>query len=173
MFQHICAWCGKELSPPEDNGKTENLISHGICDICYIKMIADLSKSLEEFLNKILKPVFIVDQEGEMISANKFAQKMVEKDINSIKGYLGGDVFGCKYAKLPGGCGATIHCRSCTIRTAVMQTFTTGKNQYNIPCHLDHESGQKIQFLISVEKKGETVLIRIDEVGGDKSHSVP
>ena len=58
----------------------------------------------------------VVDGDGRIQSANKLGRETVSKDMDHITGYLGGEVFQCHYATLPGGCGQTLHCKSCVIR---------------------------------------------------------
>lgn len=164
MFKHICAWCEKEISTPMDDGSSETSISHGICDICYVKMIAEKSDELEVFLNKIHKPVLVVNQFGRMISANQKGRELVGKKLDQIQGQLGGDVFDCKYASSPEGCGQTLYCDRCEIRNTVMETLTKGMRQHHLPCKLNHKSGRVLTFYISTEKKGDTILLSIDEV---------
>ena len=61
-----------------------------------------------EFLNQFEKPLFLVDEEGRILTANKIGLSVLNKTQEKIENNLGGDVFGCKYAKLPNGCGNTI-----------------------------------------------------------------
>ena len=65
------------------------------------------------------------------------------------------------------GCGNTIHCKACTIRNAVMETFDSSRNLHRTPAYLNRagkDTVQRIRFLISTEKLDEIVLLRIDEV---------
>lgn len=168
MLKHICAWCNTKIKEDDQLNDPEKRISHGICDSCFGKMVAQKAEDLVTFLDTIKTPIFLVDKNVKMISANKEGQRLVRKDLDHIEGTLGGDVFDCANSKLPGGCGSTIHCKSCTVRRAVMDTMDTGKSSYEIPAFLDHGvpgEEKKVSYLISTEKKGDSVFLRIDDVG--------
>ncbi len=92
--------------------------------------------------------------------------RFLTKKTHEVEGQLGGDVFSCAYASLPGGCGQTIHCKSCTIRITVTDTAETGKQHERVEAYqeLHHITGDRIiRFLISTEKVGDVVLLRIDD----------
>jgi predicted amidophosphoribosyltransferase len=46
-FEIICAWCGRLLGTKECNcpGSTENRTTHGICDGCKEKVLAELQST--------------------------------------------------------------------------------------------------------------------------------
>ncbi|MBN2104037.1 hypothetical protein JW835_08370 [bacterium] len=93
-----------------------------------------------------------------------------------IENYMGGDAMECVYARLPGGCGNTIHCKTCTIRNSVTETFNTGKSLRKVPAYLDQmqdESVKEIKFLISTEMVNDIVLLRIDEIINSNSKPDP
>jgi hypothetical protein len=80
---------------------------------------------------------------------------------------MGGDVFECAYARLPGGCGRTAHCSGCTIRQTVMDTVRTGQGHLRAPAYLNRatpDGVQRIPLTISTERVGDFVLLRIDAV---------
>jgi hypothetical protein len=92
---------------------------------------------------------------------------MLGKNLSRIEGYRGGDVFECAYARLPEGCGKTVHCSGCTIRNTVIKTFATGINYIRTPAFLFKNSNRKVKkydLYISTEKVGDIVLLRIDEM---------
>ena len=76
-------------------------------------------------------------------------------------------MFECAYARLPEGCGGTVHCSGCAIRRSVYETYETGESRNNIPatlrCDLNNPSHDVIMH-ISTEKMGNVVLLRIDKV---------
>lgn len=73
------------------------------------------------------------------------------------------------HSKLPEGCGQTIHCKSCTIRNSVMDTLNTGISHTNVPAYLDKSLSKKTKYLITTEKAGDAVLLRIDELSDEKN----
>jgi hypothetical protein len=132
-------------------------------------LFSERGKKLTSFLEKLAAPVVAVDDTGGVRTANRQARMLLQKELSDIEGYKGGDVFECAYAKLPEGCGQTIHCSGCTIRRTVMDTMQSGKSHLKTPACLNRgipDAHGKIDLLITTEKVGEMVFLRIDEVCG-------
>jgi PAS domain-containing protein len=164
----ICAWCNKEIgiSSAQDEA-SDYEVTHGICPSCKEYYLSNRFLTLDQFLNRLEAPVLMVNEAGEVVLANDQALQLLGKEQHQVSGFRGGDVLECAYARLPGGCGTTIHCKACTIRINVMKTFATGKSLRSVPAYLNRENDgviQKVEFLISTEKVDEVVLLRIDEV---------
>ena len=167
-MRQICAWCGKDLGEPERGQGEQEVITHGICKDCAYHLFAQTGMPLLEYLDGLGVPVVVVDAEGTVKTANEQARTLLQKDLSKIEGYKGGDVFECPYAKLPEGCGDTIHCSGCTIRRTVMNTFQTGQSCQRVPADLNHETPdgvEEVPLLISTEKVRDVVLLRIDAAG--------
>jgi hypothetical protein len=101
------------------------------------------------------------------VTGNSIGPALLQKNPEEVEGELGGDAFGCNYANLPGGCGNTVHCRTCAIRINVLETLQSGKSKIGIPAYPDfhHMTGEnRVRFLITTERIGETVLLRINDV---------
>ncbi len=168
MDKH-CAWCGKIIS--QDNLGQHipiQLISHGICKECAKDLFEDLSESLSEFLERFDLPILVVNPCEEIIAANKKAIRNGNISPEKLKGMKCGDVLECVHAEEAGGCGKTVHCHSCVIRNTVLHTYKTGKPFYNVPAVPDlrqYDDSPQRQLLISTEKIGETVVLRIEETG--------
>jgi nitrogen fixation/metabolism regulation signal transduction histidine kinase len=118
-------------------------------------------------MRAVSEPVLVVDSGDRIESANRKAREMLEKELAEIKGSSRGVVFECAYARLPEGCGKTDHCSGCAIRRTIAHTFESGKSSLRVPatlkCELPKE-GEDRRFLISTEKAGDVVLLRIDDV---------
>jgi hypothetical protein len=74
-----------------------------------------------------------------------------------------------KQTKSPEGYGNTVHCKSSTIRIIVLETFATGKSFVRVPAYPDIQtvSGIKtMRYLITTERVGVFVLLRIEEMNG-------
>ena len=102
-------------------------------------------------------------------TANRQTRQLLHKQLVDIEGRPGGDVIECAYAKLPEGCGNTVHCMSCTTRITVTETMNTGRNFTWMPAYPDIQtlSGVKTPcFLITTEKIADFVLLRIDDING-------
>lgn len=142
-------------------------VTHGICESCKDYFFADKRLTLDGVLNRLEAPVLMVNAQGEVLLVNDKALQLLDKDLESVSGFMGGDVMECAYARLPGGCGNTVHCAACTIRINVARTFETGKGLKQVPAYLNRQnrdSVHEIRFLISTEKVDDVVLLRIDEV---------
>lgn len=167
-MRKICAWCKKELgSSHADDGTGNTPITHGICSDCVREALMFKAKTLKSFLDLFSEPVFYVDSEARVVASNNAGYSLLNKDPREVNGKLGGVAFDCSYAALPGGCGKTVHCKTCTIRNTVTDTLRTGKSNVNVPAYPDlhHVTGEcKICFLISTERVGDAVLLRIDDV---------
>jgi PAS domain-containing protein len=158
----VCAWCSIDISPP---GITVAGVSHGICLPCANRIIVHTPFDLRSFLDDVAVPVALVDSAGIVKVVNDKAKAMIGLDQSRIEGLPGGDVFQCIYARLPEGCGNTIHCSGCVIRRTVMETSATGLARSRVPATLKQQTAagpQDIRFLISTDKLGDCVLLRID-----------
>jgi PAS domain-containing protein len=166
MFRQVCFYCNAYLGSVAVSGNHAEQISHGICPDCFPKFVAGTGEQFEDFLNSLPAPVFVVDQAGTMVTANTRGLELIPADLQDVVGRFGGEVFSCKYASLPDGCGETIHCKTCTIRNTVTSTFESGEPAFRVPAYMDlgDLTGIKsIRFIISTEKVGNFVLLRIDD----------
>lgn len=159
----ICAWCNTVLKqtaigPPDAT-------THTICRHCWNNMEFQQGVSLIRFLNSLPLPVLVISDAGRVRTANTTARRVLGKTLAQVRGRLGGEVFECQYARLPGGCGRTIHCSGCAIRHTVMETFRTGESQYRVPATLNscRDDNPVIHYLISTRKEGNVVLLQVDE----------
>lgn len=164
----ICAWCHNELEgETQHDNDPHDEISHGICPDCHSYFLSGTKATLVSFLEKLKVPVMQVNADGRLMYANQSALRILDKDLGEITGQAGGDAMECAYARLPEGCGHTIHCKACTIRNSVMQTFETGESLTRVPATLNRWDGQatvQVRFLISTQMLSNVVLLRIDKV---------
>jgi hypothetical protein len=125
---------------------------------------------LQKFLDGLGVPVLVVDGEGTVRTANMKARGILGKELPEIEGYPGGNVIECVNASSPEGCGNTMHCKACTIRQTVMETFATGRGRSSVPAYPDiHTSSgpRRFRFQISTEKIQDVVLLRLDDIADD------
>ena len=159
----ICAWCNKEIS--SDSRQPDGMISHGICMDCQDYFFPPHGhRTFTEFLNLLPFPILVVDDNLRLVAVNKKASLQLGKMAVKAKGLHFGEAIECPYARLPGGCGQTVHCRSCTVRLTAHDTYVTGQGHYNIPAYQDicfSSEVKNIRFLISTEKVGQFVLLKI------------
>lgn len=172
----VCAWCnsviGGEGALPDPNQP----ISHGICAECAHRVMSRESGTLYDLLNRFAGPVIAVDGDARVLSANRDGFTLLDKTPAASLGLLGGEAFECRHAREPGGCGGTIHCKSCVIRLTVMDTWQSGRSQVRVPAYADIGHiirDRQVRFLISTERVGEVVLLRIDEVAEVTAPAAP
>jgi len=166
MIRQICTFCECELGRIEEPGRPEERLSHGLCVQCIDKFFYGRGQSLAEFLDTLDIPTLLVNQDRRVLCANSSARRMLNKDADEIIGRLGGEVFACEHADLPGGCGETVHCRTCALRNSITHTAATGEPCVRVPAYRDlgQISDEKdIRFYVSTEKDGEVVLVKIEE----------
>lgn len=152
-------------------GKVKNLIqrpiSHEICLGCVRKFQKNESCS-EEFLTNMSGAVLLVDENRRILDANDAGFKAAGKmDPHRIRGLQLGEVFECTHALLSEGCGNTVHCRCCTIHRMVEDCQLTARRHLQVPAFSDkliYHNIRSIRFLISTEKIGNHILLRIDAV---------
>jgi len=163
----ICCSCGVHLGDKLSAISDDDVVSHGLCNSCAHHFKAEIGMPLQEYLEGIPAPIVTWGEDGIIGAANKEALKLLGKSTSELIGFKGGDVFECKYAILPGGCGQSIHCSGCTIRKTATDTMLTGKPHKMIPAILERVSdagSNRIGMFISTEKKGGVVFLTIDVI---------
>jgi len=163
--RHACSMCHEGM-PPEE--AAQRAITGMVCMECLSRFGARAGVPLLDFLDLLGVPVLVTDSDVVVKLANKPLLTLLGRSLSQVKGQRGGDVFECAYARLPGGCGKTVHCSGCAIRRAVTETFTTGKSLRKVLAYLNRD--MVTQFLqlglvISTEKMCGMVLLRIDHIG--------
>jgi hypothetical protein len=136
-----------------------------MCDSCSRSVLSGSGRPLQQFLDALDAPLLVVDSDLVVLAGNRRAQEALKKDLPRIKRRCG-DVIGCQHAGSSEGCGGTVHCKSCTIRRTVLDTYATGKSHLGVDAYPDVEVDSKVKHLrirISTEKLGDVVLLRIDE----------
>jgi hypothetical protein len=142
-------------------------ITHGICKTCRDRLLHGDEQTLSDYLERLNVPILLVEQEGRVLGANRLAQRLLGKGLPAIKSRLAGDVIECVHARELGGCGGTIHCTSCAIRRTVTDTYASGKCHIKVPAYQDigtPSENKRSLFLITTEKIGDCVMLRIDSV---------
>jgi hypothetical protein len=161
----VCAWCGAEIANPESDPNPDHPVSHGICLSCRENFASQKGVSFQEFLESIPLPILVVDNNFEILTANRKACEALGQTPRQVLRRLPGDVFECSYARLPEGCGKTIHCSGCVIRKAVTKSFETGEPQSMIPATLkfdDPDDSSAVALIITTLKAGSVVILRLD-----------
>lgn len=158
----ICSFCRKylgEKSPIENTS-----YSHGICSDCYSWQMRQIEGiSFTDFLNDFDKPVAIINGEGRIAVANDKATQLFDKPMEKVQGFLAGEAMECGYARLPEGCGNTIHCPACTIRNLVEDTQKTKVSSSNVRVTLKTDEGL-VDIIASTSYIHNMVKIVFEEV---------
>jgi len=123
---------------------------------------------VEEFLRSLRVPVLLVSEDVEVLDANQVALGLLGKTADAVRGRLGGEVFECAHAELPGGCGRTIHCSGCVLRRTVTETYEEGMPHVRVPATLKTRAEQEpsdADLLITTALVGGRVLLKFEPAG--------
>jgi hypothetical protein len=162
-----CTWCNNEFPSEKAGPRTERRVTRSICPACREHFAFQMGVPLQSYLDSLPVPIFVVDDDVVVQAANKSGYSLLQKGPDQVLKRLGGIVFECAYARLPEGCGRTVHCTACAIRRSVAHTYETGESLENVPA-LMHcgraDEEQDIAMHISTEMMGAIVLLRIDSI---------
>lgn len=142
------------------------MITHGICDDCKSNILFQDGVKINEFISDLKDPVIVVGADNQIFTANEKAGVILNKNVEDFEGLYAGDVIECENARLPEGCGRTVHCLGCALRQSINYTYETGNPLHRIPATFslyDSDNKESAKFLVTTEKVGDKVLLRIDE----------
>lgn len=110
---------------------------------------------------------FLLMQENprQVITANRRALELFDKELHEVEGHRGGQVFDCIYAFTEDGCGKDSHCEGCKIRDGIIDTFTTGKQHHGVSTSLQIKKATVTMtyvLQVSTEKVGDLALVKIE-----------
>lgn len=165
----VCAWCSRSLENPDEIINAETVredVTHGICLSCSLEFMDDETQDLEAYLDSLPVPLMTVGPDSRIDYINSRACHEFNLEPQRSRGQLGGDVLRCAFARLPGGCGHTIHCLACTVRKTVEDTFRTGTPHLNVPASLEHSrqgGPRQVDYYISTYRAGNHVVLRIHD----------
>jgi PAS domain-containing protein len=161
----ICAWCLKDMGFVEESVHSDTeCLSHGICSDCKDNIVFQQGVSLQRYIDSLAIPILVVDSNVMITAVNLAACKTLGKKSVEIVQRMGGDVFECERARLPEGCGKTIHCSGCTIRRTVVQCFTSGEPQIKVSAYVNPDGPISLKLSITAIKVGASVLLRIEHL---------
>jgi hypothetical protein len=152
------------MGPVKESDHPDTEISHGICSNCQDNVIFQEGVSLQHYIDSLAIPIFVVDSNVKVTAVNSKACEVLGKQPTAVVQHLAGNVFECEYARLPGGCGKTIHCSGCTIRQTVTKCFKTGEPQSMVPAYLNPDSPSSITLSITTVKVADWVMLRVDHL---------
>lgn len=156
----VCSYCRKELGrkpPLEDGG-----VTHAMCPDCGAYFAAQWrGMSFDEYLARFDFPVVLVEGEGRVVAMNERAGAFLGRAPREVVGLLGGEAMECAHARLPGGCGKTVHCAACAIRNSLTLTHRTGRPLRRIPATLRRRDAA-LELLVSTTLEGQVVRVVIE-----------
>jgi len=156
----VCSYCQKDMGrkPPLDDGS----LTHAMCPECGEHFGAQWSgMSYGEYVDRFPFPVVLIEKGSRVVAINKAACDFLGRGPCGAIGLLGGEALECVHARLPGGCGRTVHCPTCAIRNAVTRTHETGRPTSRIPAKL-HRSDRTHDLLISTVLEGQVVRVMVE-----------
>ena len=167
----VCSYCEQDLGEKEplDNPS----VSHGMCTACHAHFRRQWrGLSLSEYLDAFTFPVVVLDKDCRTIAANRPMAEWLGRGSEEVVGLLGGEALECANARKPGGCGKTVHCRTCTIRNSVRATFETGEPCVRVPASLARPEGP-VRLLVSTRQRGPVVQVIIETLPNPEKDDRP
>ena len=158
----ICSFCNTIINP---GTSPDDPVSHGVCQPCYKRIITQYGLDVQKFLNMLEAPVFLVDDDVNILAANTLAIAAIKKPVEMVSGKLCGNVIECVNSLLPGGCGKTPLCPDCGIRSSVNETYRTGKEIIRHPAVIIRRIegiDETLHILVTTKKDGDVVLLRLE-----------
>lgn len=101
----------------------------------------------------------------QVITANRSALELFEKELREVEGHKGGQVFDCVHAFTEDGCGKDSNCEGCKIRDAIIDTFTTARPHKGVSTSLQiKKTCGTINYVlqVSTEMVDDLALVRIE-----------
>ncbi len=157
----ICSYCRKDLGrkPPLSDGG----VTHAMCPECDAYFARQWGgMSYDQYVDRFQYPVVLVEPEGRVVAMNQAAAGFLGCQPREVVGLLGGEAMECAYARLPEGCGKTVHCSACAIRNTVTATHRTGKAHRRVPATLRRRNGDVHALLVSTALEGQVVRATIE-----------
>jgi len=164
-MKRVCAWCNSAMSSVRvKNIAGPSLITHSICGDCSDNLEFQLGVPLQRYLDSLKIPIIALNGDGRIIAANREASRIYSGKTGEEMAEWPDRIFECSHARLPDGCGNTVHCSGCAIRFAATDSYRTGKSLRDLPAHITHcDSGppDKAELLISADRVDKIVFLRI------------
>ncbi len=157
----VCAWCASVISLGDDSNNL--LTSHGICAPCRAILVTDEAQgqSLQAFIDTIPVPIVVLDGSLSPVCTNKSGRETFHLLDEELTHFTLGEVVECDNARLPEGCGRTVHCSGCVLRKTVTDTYATGHQVSMVPATLK-AGDQNISCYVSAVKVGDCVVVKLD-----------
>jgi hypothetical protein len=153
----LCAWCDaliREGSLP---------VSHGICVRCRQQFFKkDAGVSLQTFIDTFSFPVFVMGNSLQPIAVNKSGLESSHLASQITNDTTLGNIVECERARLPGGCGKTVHCSGCVLRKTLEHTNQTGDPAFMVPAAI-YTNSQEVVLYVSTLKADGRIFVKLDK----------
>lgn len=160
----VCIYCSNSI---KDHEKENHFITSDVCSECINSIFNQKDDLLVSFIDNIESPILLMQPDPrQVLTANKKACDLFEKDLSQIEGHSGGQVFDCVNAFTEAGCGKDINCEDCKIKNSIVDTLISGKSFNGVYSVLEVKKNNSIlpyNLQVSTEKIGDLALIRIDQ----------
>jgi transcriptional regulator with PAS, ATPase and Fis domain len=158
----VCSYCRTLLGEKEP--LEDSTVSHGICGPCFDHYAQQWDgQSTGEFLDRFERPVVVVDTGARVIAINRAMAELQGIEDRDAVNMLGGELMECEHARLPQGCGRTLHCKACALRRVVNDTVHTGEPQHHVPASLRVDA-QTLDLMVSSYQRDGVVFLLIEPV---------
>jgi transcriptional regulator of aromatic amino acid metabolism len=125
----------------------------------------------EALLEAIAAPVLLLQgNPRQVVTANQKALALFGKGRHEVENHRGGQVFDCLHSFTEAGCGKDVHCEKCTIKNAIVDTFTTANSHHGVAAGLPvKKAGKTTTYVVQVstEKLGDFALVRIERYAAE------
>jgi len=130
------------------------------CEPCFNLLMSSRDDSLASYLESLGVPAALVAEDHTVLFANSRFQAL--KTDGHVLGMRIGQVLGCMYSPLLGGCGETVACLLCSLRRSVEQTMRTGEGLRGVPVSYPHRDDMRRTFSVTTQRTGDTVLVLLE-----------
>ena len=140
------------------------MVTHSICGDCSDNLEFQLGVPLQRYLDSLKIPIIALNGDGRVIAVNCEAFRVYSGKAGEEMAEWPDRIFECAHARLPEGCGNTVHCSGCAIRFAATDSYRTGESQRDLPAYFTRcDSGppDKAELLISADSVDKIVFLRI------------
>jgi uncharacterized metal-binding protein len=161
---------GVEGMPPEEIQAHARTVAHkvavryGIGETSLQQDSGELNH--REWIEAIDAPILLMQgNPRQVVTANRRALQLFEKELHEVEGCRGGQVFDCIHAFTEDGCGKDRNCEGCKIRDAIIDTFTTGNPHSGVSTSLEikrADGTMTYSLQVSTEKVADLALVRIE-----------
>lgn len=157
---------GLEEMPPEEVQAHARTVAEKIAVRYSLGEKGSNDFNYSEWIDAIDAPILLMQgNPRQVVTANRKALELFEKELPEVEDHRGGQVFDCVYAFTEVGCGKDSNCEGCKIRDAIIDTFITGRQHNGVSTTLQiKKANETINFelQVSTEKVGDLALVRIE-----------